>query len=185
MPTTLGNSLAAVFLRARAFTASSGAQLQTQLQIDPTTWTTSPQDAERWQRELDALLGVLQTRRETLHRELQSKDWEQRLLSLQSELERQQARQKELTEQRNLAWDTFTSLRRKYTEVKVATEAPDLQVTVAMHADAPQKPVSPRKALNVALAGALGLMAGVFGAFFMEFLEGEERGEKGDKGIRE
>jgi len=190
MPTTVGNSLAAVFLRARAFTAASGAQLQTQLQIDPAAWASSPQDAQRWQHELDALLGVLQARREALHQELQNGDWEQRLLALQSELERQQARQKELTEQRDLAWDTFTSLRRKYTEVKVATEAPDLQVSIAMHADVPQKPVSPRKALNVALAGALGLMAGVFGAFFMEFLEGEEgeqgkQGNKGKKGIRE
>jgi len=180
MPTSLGNSLAAVFLRARAFTTSSGAQLNTQLQIDPAAWTTSSQDAAKWQHELDALLSTLTSRRQALNQTVQSTDWEQQLLTLQSDLEHQQARQKELTDSRDLAWDTYSSLRRKYAEVKVATEAPDLQVSIAMHADAPEKPVSPRKALNVALAGALGLMVGVFGAFFLEFLEGEEEPASSD-----
>ncbi|MFQ5344114.1 MAG: GumC family protein, partial [Anaerolineae bacterium] len=147
MPTSLGNSLAAVFLRARAFTTSSGAQLNTQLQLDPAAWTTSPQDAAKWQHELDALLSTLTSRRQALNQTVQSTDWEQQLLTLQSELEHQQARQKELTDSRDLTWDTYTSLRRKYAEVKVATEAPDLQVSIAMHADAPEKPVGPRKAL--------------------------------------
>jgi uncharacterized protein involved in exopolysaccharide biosynthesis len=180
MPTSLGNSLAAVFLRARAFTTSSGAQLNTQLQLDPAAWTTSPQDAAKWQHELDALLSTLTSRRQALNQTVQSTDWEQQLLTLQSELEHQQARQKELTDSRDVAWDTYTSLRRKYAEVKVATEAPDLQVSIAMHADAPEKPIGPRKALNVALAGALGLMVGVFGAFFLEFLEGEEESASSD-----
>ncbi|MFQ5595521.1 MAG: GumC family protein, partial [Anaerolineae bacterium] len=179
MPTSLGNSLAAVFLRARAFTAQSGAQLETQLQLDPAAWATDPQDAAAWQEEADALLAILKVRRQELAQTVESEDWEQQLLSLQSELERERARQKELTDTRDLTWDTYSSLRRKYAEVKVATEAPDLQVSIAMHADAPEKPVSPRKALNVALAGALGLMVGVFGAFFLEFLEGEEPGSGG------
>ncbi len=178
MPTTVGNSLAAVFLRARAFTVTSGAQLETQLQLDPAAWAITPQDAMSWQRELDVLLTTLQMRRDELNRVVQNTDWEQQLLRLQSELEHQQARQKELTDSRDLAWDTYSSLRRKYAEVKVATEAPDLQVSLAMHADVPEKPVGPRKALNVALAGALGLMAGVFGAFFLEFLESEEEEEQ-------
>lgn len=189
MPTTLGNSLAAVFLRARAFTVQSEAQLNTQLQLDPAAWTISPQDAAGWQRELDVLLTVLTARRDELNQTIQSVDWEQELLALQSELERQQARKRELIDTRDLAWETYTSLRRKYTEVKVATEAPDLQVSVALHADVPEEPVSPRKALNVALAGALGLMAGVFGAFFVEFLEEEQEGEgekeKRRKGVEE
>lgn len=179
MPTTLGNSLATVFLRARAFTAQSRAELDTQLQLDPAAWAANPQDAAAWQQEVDALLTILEARREELAQTVQSEDWEQQLLSLQSELERERARQKELTEARDLAWDTFTSLRRKYTEVKVATEAPDLQVSTAMHAGVPEEPVGPRKALNVALAGALGLMVGVFGAFFLEFLEDEEQGSTG------
>lgn len=173
MPTTLGNSLAVVFLRARGFTASSGAQLDTQLQLDPAAWATSPADVTSWQRELDALLTVLTARRAELSQTVQSKKWEQQLLALQSELERYRARKEELSETRNLAWNTFTSLRRKYFEVKVATEAPDLQVSIAMHADVPEEPVRPRKALNMALAAALGVMAGVFGAFFLEFLEEE------------
>ncbi|MFQ5857970.1 MAG: GumC family protein [Anaerolineae bacterium] len=181
MPTTLGNSLAVVFLRARTFTASSRAQLETQLQLDPAAWTTAPQDAPNWQRELEALLTILTARRDELDQTVQSTDWEQELLALQSELERQQAQKRELINSRDLAWDTYTSLRRKYTEVKVATEAPDLQVSIAMHADVPEEPVGPRKMLNLALAGALGLMVGVFGAFFVEFLEEDEQ-EEGEKG---
>lgn len=177
--TTFGNSLAAVFLRARTFTVQSDAQLNTQLQLDPAAWANSPQDAASWQRELEALLSTLESRREALAQLVQDNQWEERLLSLQSDLERQRAREKELTDARDLTWDTFTSLRRKYAEVKVATEAPDLQVSTAMHAGVPEQPVGPRKLLNVVLAGALGLMVGVFGAFFLEFLEDEEPGGGG------
>lgn len=179
MPTALGNSLAAVFLRARAFTARSGAQLNTQLQLDPAAWVTTASDAPDWQREVDSLLTILSARRDELAQTVESGDWEQRLLALQSELERQQARQRELRDARDLAWGTFTSLRRKYTEVKVATDVPDLQVSTPIHAGIPEEPVAPRKVLNVALAGALGLMVGVFGAFFVEFLEDEEQRSRG------
>lgn len=170
VPASMGNNLATLFLRARAFTASSGAQLETQLQIDPAAWIPATQDAATWQQEMDSLLNLLNTRRSELAQWIESRDWEQQLLDLQSELERQYARRRELINQRDLAWETFTSLQRKYTEVKVATEAPDLQVSVAMQAVVPENPVRPRKLLNMALAGALGLMTGVFGAFMLEFL---------------
>lgn len=42
------------------------------------------------------------------------------------------------------------------------------------HAAAPERPVSPRKMLNTAVAGALGLMLGVFGAFAIEWWQGSE-----------
>jgi uncharacterized protein involved in exopolysaccharide biosynthesis len=44
----------------------------------------------------------------------------------------------------------------------------------------PEKPVSPRKKLNIAIAGVLGVMIGVFGAFAAEYFEGGDRGRGGD-----
>ena len=47
----------------------------------------------------------------------------------------------------------------------------------AVTAIEPKEPVAPKKKLNIAIAGMLGLMVGVFGAFFGEFLEnGEKQG---------
>ena len=45
----------------------------------------------------------------------------------------------------------------------------DKNVAEIRKAYEPEKPVSPNKKLNVAIAGVLGLMLGIFGAFFMEY----------------
>jgi uncharacterized protein involved in exopolysaccharide biosynthesis len=42
-------------------------------------------------------------------------------------------------------------------------------VQVLSRAAVPEEPVSPRRLLNTVIAGALGLMVGVFGAFFLEY----------------
>jgi len=48
------------------------------------------------------------------------------------------------------------------------------EVRLASHAAVPTEPVSPRKKLNTAVAGALGLFVGVFGAFAVEYWRQEK-----------
>jgi hypothetical protein len=43
---------------------------------------------------------------------------------------------------------------------------------VLSRAAVPEEPASPRRLLNTVVAGALGLMVGVFGAFFIEYWRG-------------
>ena len=105
------------------------------------------------------------------------------ILQLQEELEREQARKRELTQARDLAWETYQTLARKEAEVGVAVQVTDTEVRFAVPAVEPKRPVAPKKKLNIAIAGVLGLMVGVFGAFVVEYFEGW--GEEGKKGTEE
>jgi len=105
------------------------------------------------------------------------------ILQLQEELEREQARKRELTQARDLAWETYQTLARKEAEVGVAVQVTDTEVRLAVRAFKPEEPVAPKKKLNIAIAGVLGVMVGVFGAFAMEYFEGW--GEEGNKGTEE
>lgn len=98
------------------------------------------------------------------------------ILALQAQLEAERARNRELQHARDLAWDTYQTLARKQAEEEVASGVTGTEVRVAAEAVAPREPVGPRKMVNTAIAGALGLMLGVFGAFAVEWWKsyGEE-----------
>ncbi|MFA5523148.1 MAG: GNVR domain-containing protein [Tissierellales bacterium] len=77
--------------------------------------------------------------------------------------------------QRNvdIAQATYDSFLKKYEETRVAetTEMGESTINIISQAIVPIKPVAPRKMLNVAIAGVLGLMAGIFIVFFREYWE--------------
>jgi succinoglycan biosynthesis transport protein ExoP len=52
-----------------------------------------------------------------------------------------------------------------------ALDPEEASFTVVAPAFPPEKPVQPRKMLNMAVAGVLGLMIGVFLAFFLHYWE--------------
>ncbi len=91
------------------------------------------------------------------------------LLSLSAELEKQQAQERELKQARDLAWENYTTIQRKMAEVKLDSQITDSQVRVASQAIIPEKAVSPRRMMNTAIAGVLGLMLAVFGVFAIDF----------------
>jgi len=176
--TEMGNSLSIMLLQASAFTLlSPGLPVQLQLAFDERAGLEG--SAEEQAQNLDALLSILEARREEVEGTLQ-----QEILQLQEQLEREEARQQELTQARDLAWETYQTLARKEAEVQVATQVQDTEVRFAVPAVEPREPVAPKKKLNIAIAGVLGLMVGVFGAFLVEYVEewGEE--EEIDDGSR-
>jgi len=65
--------------------------------------------------------------------------------------------------------------------VKVAILAQDAVVRVAVVAVVPERPVSPRKAMNIGIALVLGLFAGIFGAFGVEYFKTTEEKPEGEK----
>ena len=79
--------------------------------------------------------------------------------NLQTQLERVQARERELTSQRDLTWKAFEALAQKQTEIKTTVPTSD-QVTLAVQGIPPQKPTSRGTIRNVIIAGLLGLMVG-------------------------
>ena len=92
---------------------------------------------------------------------------------LKAEIERQTAQKEKLTLERDLAWDSYTTLARKEAELRVANELPASDVRLAAPAVVPSQPVSPRSMLILAGAAAAGLVIAVMGAFLLDRLDRE------------
>lgn len=176
--TGTGNTLSIMLLQASAFTLLSP-ELPVQLQLSFDEMAGLEASAEEQVQDLDALLSILEARREEVQALINEMSLQQEILQLQEQLEREQAREQELTSARDLAWETYDTLARKEAEVGVASQVTDTEVRFAVPAVEPKKPIGPKKKLNIAIAGVLGLMVGVFGAFFIEFLEGGGERDEG------
>jgi len=192
------SDLSILLLRANAFTTSTSLPLQpsTSLPLQPSTSlplqpsTSLPLQlqlslgqmaglegsAEEQLRNLDTLISVLDARREEVQSLIGEGSIQQEVLQLQEQLEREEARKREMTQARDLAWETYQTLARKAAEVEVSAQVTDTEVRFAVPAVEPKSPVAPKKKLNIAIAGVLGLMVGGFGAFLMEYLERMDQG---------
>jgi len=90
---------------------------------------------------------------------------------LQGELERETARKQELTQARDLGWETYQTLARKVAEVGVAAQVEGTEVRFAVPAVEPERPIKPRKKLNTLLASVVGVMLAVGVSFLIEYLD--------------
>jgi uncharacterized protein involved in exopolysaccharide biosynthesis len=184
-----GDDLTALLLQLQAFTgqtASSDAVLEAGssiwLQISDATLLASGRTAGELVVFLDELVAILEARREEI--KAQAAALEPQILALQQQLQESRAEEDRLTRTRDVARETYLTLARKVEEVRIAAKDTSGEVRLASHAAIPKKPVSPRKMLNTAVAGALGLMLGVFGVFALEWWTGYT-GDKGNGGQRE
>ena len=128
---------------------------------------------------LDSLVQVLENRLVVLEREAQA--LEPDILVLQERLEEVQTREERLETVKDMSRDTYMTLSRKVTEARIAAQDTTGDVRLASLAAPPQDPASPRPLLNVAVAGALGLMIGILSAFAIEYWQrgGHEGGATG------
>lgn len=71
----------------------------------------------------------------------------------------------------NTARSSHEAFFNKYEETRIAeaSEMGETTVNIAAVAPVPDRPVAPKKMLNLAIAGVLGVMVGVFVAFFREY----------------
>jgi uncharacterized protein involved in exopolysaccharide biosynthesis len=83
-----------------------------------------------------------------------------RIQNLQTQLEAQQARQRELTSNRDLTWQAYQAFLEKDTELKNASQTNN-QVNLATKAVVPEKPTSRGTLQNIAVATVLGLIVGI------------------------
>lgn len=96
---------------------------------------------------------------------------ERDLERLRSELAEKQITHDQLQQKVKLLKDTIAAFSKRYEETRISQGAKiaESSLTLAAPATAPVRPVGPRKAFNLAVAGVLGLMVGVFLAYFLEF----------------
>jgi uncharacterized protein involved in exopolysaccharide biosynthesis len=91
------------------------------------------------------------------------------ILSLQRQLQEIYTESDRLTRQRDLAKETYTALARKVQETRIAVQGAQRTAELGSRAAVPEEPASPRKLLNTAVAGTLGLMLSTMGAFAAEW----------------
>lgn len=103
---------------------------------------------------------------------------EPEILGLQEALIRAQIEQDRLELAKSVASETVLTLSRKVAEAQIAAQDETGSVRLASQAAVPDKPVGPRKLVNTAIAGALGLMVGVLGVFAIEYWRSGEKREQ-------
>lgn len=90
---------------------------------------------------------------------------------LQAQLETESARNLQVTQQRDLDWETYKALTSKQAELTLARAAANSEVRVGTLAVAPDEPLrGVSLVLSVALAGVVGLLLAVFVAFVLEYM---------------
>ena len=125
---------------------------------------------------LDSLIATLESKLTALEAEAES--LEPDILSLQERLQQVRTEGDRLDLAKSVAEETVMTLSRKVAETRIAAQDETGDVRLASRAAVPDEPVSPRKLLNTAVAGALGLFVGVFGAFAIEYWRsGDTKGE--------
>jgi len=162
--TLLADDLAALLLQIEALSLKSEVPLQLQVGGGSSLSNTTKQD-------LVISLEDLMTALEAQSGELETKvgELEPRILRLQGDLQRFTTEEERLIRARDVAQDTYITLARKVDEARIAAQDESGEVRLASRAAVPTDPVSPRKMLNTAVAGALGLFVGVLGAFAVEY----------------
>ncbi len=110
---------------------------------------------------------------EATQRELQDeiKKAQADLKVLQAELAEKEMIDQRLAEKIKVLRNNYAMLSRKYEETRLAETAQFGESNIMLLAPAiePVEPVGPRKMLNMAVAGVLGVMVSVFLVFFLEF----------------
>lgn len=98
------------------------------------------------------------------------------LEKLQVDFAEKQYDERIITRKVNLAQSTYDAFNKKLEEIDIAKSSilEDANIVIQTPALEPINPVSPNKKLNVAIAGVLGIMVGVFFAFFREYWKSTE-----------
>jgi succinoglycan biosynthesis transport protein ExoP len=174
-PASLADDLTALFLQVKAFGASTPIQLQVNSAASFSNKSLAEQIAF-----LDDLVVTLEAKSSEINERLA--ELEPQILALQQRLQEINVESDLLTNARDLAHETYMTLARKLEEARIAAQEENGVLQVGSYTAVPEKPVSRRRMLNTAVAGALGGMMGVFGAFAIEWWQGDgERGRQGDE----
>lgn len=112
--------------------------------------------------ELTGEMNMIRTKIDTTQKELES---------IQSELADKEHNQELIKRNVDLSQGTYDAFLNKYEESRIteSTEVGDSTINIISQAVVPDKPIGPRKMLNLAASGVIGIMLGVFVAFFKHY----------------
>ncbi len=139
---------------------SGGNTLPFQLQLPGGAVGLSGKTASEQVPYMDELVGVLVAKSAELRSA--AKALRPEILSLQEQFAAASIKRDRVEIGRNLARDAFMSVARKSEEAGIAAASKSSEMRMASRASVPTRHVSPKRMLNTALAGMLGLMMGAF-----------------------
>jgi len=157
------DTLSLILLRAGAF-----ADLPENSQISLSDLSSLAVSTEELLSTADTLISVLEMRSGTAP-DTSPDDLLLELGWLKSDLEAETAMDNEALKDRDITWQTYDTLLNKTAEVRLATEAPDVLVTLAWEATTPEKEGLKLSLTNVAIGLVLGLVLGILVAFGVEY----------------
>lgn len=99
--------------------------------------------------------------------EAEMKPLQTEIAIMQTELAARQIQLEMLNRERQLRSETYVTLSRKLQEVELLDTTGVGQVQIASQSATPTEPVSPRKTLNAAIGGVLGLLIGIVGVLVL------------------
>ncbi len=137
------------------------------MQVSDATLLSTERTAGELANFLDNLVAILEAKQEEVR--ARTAALEPRILDLQQQLQEAKVDEDSLVLARDVAQETYVTLARKLEEARIAAEDTSGKVQLASRAVIPESPAGPRKALNVAVAGALGLMLSVLAVFTVEW----------------
>ncbi|MBC7264796.1 MAG: hypothetical protein H5T64_10655 [Chloroflexi bacterium] len=166
-PVAVSSGLSTLFLEIDSL--NSAARLPVQLQIPIDESIAASTSISQQVQYLDNFMATLKAKQQAIA--MAADEIPARILELQGALQREQTERDRLARARDVARETYLTLSRKADEVRIATQVDEGELRIVSQAEAPREPVAPKKGVNTAIAGVLGLMVGVLGAFAVEYFE--------------
>ncbi|RMG91919.1 MAG: hypothetical protein D6706_17670 [Chloroflexi bacterium] len=166
---SFADQITALLLQIRAFDnkqANEGDTFPLQLQLTSAEELTVSNRNEQVAY-LDSLARTLQARQAQVEQRLN--ELEPQILLLQQQKQAATAEFSQLTNERDIAQETYTALARKVEEAKIEAQGIESTVRVGSKAVVPTKPVAPRVMVNTVLAGIVGLFTSIGIVFAVEF----------------
>lgn len=158
-----GDDLTALLLQLQAFNAQSNT---IQLQVGGLQTAATRTNAEGI-RFLDELVKSIQTRQKEIDSQLAPLETE--ILSLQQQISEISTQYERLSQDLQLAEMVYSTLANKYAETRISLQISAFGAQIASEATVPQKPVGPRKRINILAGGMLGLVSGIVVALFVAY----------------
>jgi uncharacterized protein involved in exopolysaccharide biosynthesis len=173
----LGDDLAALGLQILALNAGSGTPVQIQLAEGASLSNRTAGEQAGYLADLQQTIGEQLVELTTAMDPLPGE-----ILALQGQIQELDTEGSRLETARDLARDSYLSVSRKLEETRILSQSTEGDARLASLAATPVRPPSQRKLLKTGLAGAVGLMLGVFAVFLMEYLKPLREGSKAAEG---
>lgn len=161
----LADSLALLKFKSSIFSEES--ELPLKLEINQ--YNNTKLDKDSVVKEIDSIISILEERKKDFEEQLNSQNYEKQIQKLQSELEKEKKREKDLIKDRDLNWESLVALERKIKEIEISDGiVENVLVKIAYLSELPKSPDNGKEKIIVLVSTVFGLFSGILIGGFQE-----------------